>query len=57
MAHAQRFDLAVVDLVMPEREGIDIIQTLHKEQPDLKIIAVSLGSVVKTHGEFDCPLI
>jgi PAS domain S-box-containing protein len=41
MVRAQRFDLVVVDLVMPEREGIDIIQTVHKEQPDLKIIAVS----------------
>jgi hypothetical protein len=37
----QRFDLVVTDLVMPEREGIEIVQTLRKEQPDLKIIAVS----------------
>jgi PAS domain S-box-containing protein len=41
MARAQQFDLVVVDLVMPEREGIEIIQTLRKEQPTLKIIAVS----------------
>jgi CheY-like chemotaxis protein len=37
----QQFDLVVTDLVMPEREGIEIVQTLRKEQPDLKIIAVS----------------
>ena len=41
MARAQRFDLVVVDLVMPEREGIEIIQILRKQQRDLKIIAVS----------------
>jgi len=40
-ARAERFQAMVTDLVMPEREGIETIQTLRKEQPDLKIIAVS----------------
>jgi PAS domain S-box-containing protein len=41
MVRAQRFDLVVTDLVMPEKEGIEIIRSMHKELPDLKIIAMS----------------
>jgi hypothetical protein len=41
IARARHFDLLVTDLVMPEREGIETIRTLRKEQPDLKIVAVS----------------
>ena len=37
----RRFDLLVTDLVMPEREGLEIIGILRKEWPDLKIVAVS----------------
>ena len=37
----QPFDLIVTDLAMPERERIETIQTLRKERPDLKIVAVS----------------
>lgn len=40
-AQEQPFDLLITDLVMPEREGIELIQKLRKEQPELKIIAVS----------------
>lgn len=35
------FDLLITDLVMPEREGIEMIETLRKQRPDLKIVAVS----------------
>jgi DNA-binding NarL/FixJ family response regulator len=41
MVRAQRFDLVLTDLVMPEKEGIEIIQSMHKELPDLKIVAMS----------------
>jgi PAS domain S-box-containing protein len=41
MVRAQRFDLVLTDLVMPEKEGIEIIRSMHKELPDLKIIAMS----------------
>jgi PAS domain S-box-containing protein len=34
-------DLVITDLVMPEMEGLQMIQILHKERPDLKIIAIS----------------
>lgn len=34
-------DLAIVDLVMPEQEGLETIRALHREHPELKIIAMS----------------
>ena len=37
----QNFALAIIDLVMPEGEGIETIRSLRKEHPDMKIIAVS----------------
>lgn len=41
MARVLRFDLVLTDLVMPEMEGIEIIRRMRKEQPELKIIAMS----------------
>jgi CheY-like chemotaxis protein len=35
------FDLLITDLVMPNMEGLELIQTIRKEQPQLKIIAMS----------------
>ena len=34
-------DLVLTDLVMPEMEGIETIQTIHMQWPELKIIAMS----------------
>jgi CheY-like chemotaxis protein len=38
---ARPVDLVVMDLVMPNREGIETIAGLHQARPDLKIIAIS----------------
>jgi CheY-like chemotaxis protein len=35
------FRLIIIDLVIPEREGIETICTLRKDRPDVKILAVS----------------
>ena len=35
------FRLVIIDLVMPEREGIETICSLRKNRPDIKILAVS----------------
>jgi len=36
-------DLVITDLVMPEKEGIEMITELKKDDPNLKIIAISGG--------------
>ena len=40
---ARTADLAIVDLVMPEKEGIETITDLRAVTPDLPIIAMSGG--------------
>src|SRR3954466_16310145 len=37
-------DLVLTDLVMPEREGLKMIQVLRRDWPQLKIIAMSSGA-------------
>ncbi len=37
-------DLIVTDLVMPEKNGIEMIIQLKKTHPDVKVIAISGGS-------------
>jgi DNA-binding NarL/FixJ family response regulator len=34
-------DLMITDLIMPEQEGLETIEILHRRRPDLKIIAIS----------------
>jgi CheY-like chemotaxis protein len=36
-----KFDVVIMDLAMPEGEGLETIQALKKEHPDLRIIAMS----------------
>jgi CheY-like chemotaxis protein len=36
-------DLVMTDMVMPEKEGIEVVIELRKNNPDLKIIAMSGG--------------
>jgi len=40
---ARPFDLIMTDLVMPEKEGIEVIMEFRKKYPSTKIIAVSGG--------------
>lgn len=43
IARESRPDLAIIDLVMPEKEGIETIREMKKMLPDTKIIAMSGG--------------
>lgn len=40
---AQPADLVLTDIVMPEKEGLDIIRDLRRDFPRLRIIAMSGG--------------
>ena len=41
LVRSQPFDLAVLDLVMPEREGLDTMMRLRESHPGLPIVAIS----------------
>jgi len=43
-AHVSGYDLVLMDIIMPDQEGIETILTLRKDKPDLKIIAMSGGA-------------
>lgn len=36
-------DLIITDLIMPEKEGIEMIMELKKEAPEIPVIAISGG--------------
>ena len=43
LASAERFDLIMIDLIMPRKDGIETIVALRDSQPETKIIAMSGG--------------
>lgn len=40
---SQPFDLVITELLMPERDGLEVIMDLRKRAPNVKIIAISGG--------------
>jgi len=42
----EEIDLLITDIIMPEKEGIEVIFELLKTKPDCKIIAMSGGGYV-----------
>lgn len=46
-------DLVVTDVVMPEVEGLEVIMTLKRSSPNVKIIAISGGARIQPHDYLD----
>lgn len=44
-AQSDNFDLLLTDIVMPEKDGIQTIIEVRRDKPDLRIIAMSGGSL------------
>jgi CheY-like chemotaxis protein len=51
MQREKPFEVVVTDLFMPEMDGIETIQTLRQEFPDIAIVAIS-GVPTKTGADF-----
>lgn len=41
--HPQTVDLVLTDLIMPDKEGLELISELHRAHPAVRIIAMSGG--------------
>ena len=46
LLESNRFDLMLIDLIMPVTEGIETIRIVHRKMPDFKMIAMSGGGRV-----------
>ena len=44
------FDLVITDIVMPDKEGLEMIPELARDYPRIKIIAMSGGGRTETQG-------
>jgi len=42
----EHFDVAVVDIIMPEKEGLETIMEMRRRWPALKIVAMSGGGCI-----------
>ena len=49
MLRATRYNLVLTDILMPERDGLGVIEYLRRHYPDTKVVAMSGGgSLVST---------
>ena len=41
LLHSQNFDLAIVDIFMPQKSGLEIIQEVNRGEKDVKLLAMT----------------
>ncbi len=42
LAQEQQYDLILLDIALPDKNGIDVLKQLKSEQPDVKVIVLSM---------------
>ena len=49
-----RVDMVITDIIMPDKEGLEIILEMKQAQPELKIIAISGGGRISPESYLEC---
>ena len=47
----ERFDLALLDVKMPKKDGLEVLQILSKDQPELPVVMISGHGTIETAVE------
>jgi len=49
----QRFDLIITDVIMPDCDGIELVMTIRRKLPEIKVIVMSGGGRVRAGHYLD----